>query len=101
MELTFTPQAARRVHEIMAEKGGNLALRIRIRRGPGGQQWSMTLEPNSAETVMVGNVPVAADSQTQKQLEGLVIDLVQTPDGPGFGVYPGNLSNRDWHQGTK
>lgn len=77
----------------MAEKGGNLALRIRIRRTIGGQEWEWSLEPCGPEARVIDTVLVVADSASAGQLEGLVVDWVQTPQGAGFGVYDRNLRN--------
>lgn len=88
---SFTPQAAMKLQAIMAEKGGSLALRIEISRGLGGPEWRLTLEPREPEAMVVDGVPVHAGSSTLKQMEGLIIDWVMTPDGPGLGVYDKNL----------
>lgn len=95
MDLRFTPRAAREILQIIGEWGGNLALRIQIRKGPAGVRWEMRLEPATAETVWCDGVPVLADAATQRRLEGLVIDWTQTPEGPGFGVFSSNLSAGD------
>lgn len=97
---SFTPQAARKLQAIMADKGGDLALRIDISRGLGGLEWRLTLESRGAEAVVVDGVPVHVGGSTLKQLEGLIIDWVVTPDGPGLGVYDRNLLDRDLHRGT-
>ena len=91
MNLTFTQAAARKILGIMAEKGGNLALRIKITRGLTGENWAFTLEPRSAAAEVVDGVPVAADSSTAARLEEMVIDWVGTAMGAGFGVYDRNL----------
>jgi len=93
VDFTFTPAAARKLQGYMAEKGSNVALRIQIRRSITGTEWAMTLEPRTGEAVTVGGVPVLVDPKTASQLEGLVIDWVQTPKGPGFGVYNRNLQD--------
>lgn len=101
MQLSFTPKAARKVQEIMAGKGGQLALRIRIRRGMTGVEWKMTLEPSSAEAVVVeGGVPVLADQQSRSYLEGVIIDWIQTPNGPGFGIFDRSLAQQDIRLGA-
>lgn len=97
---SFTPQAAKKLQAIIAEKGANLALRIEISRGLGGLEWRMTLEPHSPSALVVDGVPIHASSSTLKQMEGLIIDWVMTPDGPGLGVYDKNLLDRDLHRGT-
>lgn len=90
MEFSFTPAAARKVLSILAERGG-MALRIHIRKSGAAEKWAMTLEPASAATSVVDGVPVVVDGPTEKFLDGMVIDWVQTPEGPGFGVYERNL----------
>lgn len=100
MRFSFSNQAVKRVKGILAEHGGGLALRIKVRRVLSSMEWEMTLEPAGPETVTVDGVPVSADSQTQKHLDGLMIDWVQTPDGPGFGVYDRNLHQRDIKRGA-
>ena len=92
---SFTPQAAQKLNAIMQEKGGNLALRIEIESGPGGGSWRLTLVDRPPGALVVDGVPVQADSATLKQMEGLVIDWVLTPDGPGLGVYDRNLLDGD------
>ncbi|MFZ5815239.1 MAG: hypothetical protein ACOY93_08035 [Bacillota bacterium] len=94
MQFSFTPQASKKLLSIMSEKGGNLALRIDIHKGLGGTEWRMTLEPRSAEALQVDGVPVHVDSSTLKQLEGLIIDWIVTPEGPGLGVYDRSLIDR-------
>jgi Fe-S cluster assembly iron-binding protein IscA len=93
MQFSFTPMAVRKIQAIMAEKGGALALRIQIRRSAGADKWAMTLEPRTAEALLVDGVPVVVDSNTRSILEGLMIDWVQTPAGPGFGVFDQNLQD--------
>jgi Fe-S cluster assembly iron-binding protein IscA len=95
MPFSFTPAAAQKLLAIMAGKSGSLALRIDIHRGLGGTEWRMTLEPRTADALMVDGVPVHASPATLKQLEGLIIDWVMTPDGPGLGVYDKSLIERD------
>lgn len=99
MQFSFTPVASQKLLAIMAETGSNLALRIEINRGLGGLEWRMTLEPRSAAALMVNGVPVHASPATLKQLEGLIIDWVMTPDGPGLGVLDKSLLDRDLHRG--
>lgn len=99
MQFSFTPQASKQLLAIMAEKGGNLALRIEISSGLGGLEWKMTLEPKSSAAVLVDGVPVHAGPGTTRQMEGLIIDWVMTPDGPGLGVYDKSLIDRDLHRG--
>lgn len=84
---SFTPQAAQKLNAIMQEKGGNLALSIEI----SGGTWRLTLVERSPAALVVDGVPVQADSATLKQLDGLIIDWVLTPDGPGLGVYDRSL----------
>lgn len=88
---SFTPQAARKISEIILEKGGQLALNIQIERGLTGSNWRLTLEPRQPSALIVEGVPVHATSAALKQLDGLIIDWVMTPDGPGLGVYDRNL----------
>ena len=97
---SFTPQAAKKLQSIMAEKGGDLALRIEISRGLTGLEWRLTLEHRQPDALMVDGVPVHASGSTLKHMEGLIIDWVVTPDGPGLGVYDKNLLDRDLHHGT-
>lgn len=97
MQFSFTPQAVQKLQAIMAEKGGNLALRIDISRGLGGLAWKMTLEPRTASAIVADGVPVHSDPGTIRQMEGLIIDWVVTPDGPGLGVFDKNLIDRDLH----
>lgn len=99
MQFSFTPQASKKLQAIMAEKGGSLALRIEIARGLVGLEWKMTLEPRSGAAVVVDGVPVQAEPATTRQMEGLIIDWVMTPDGPGLGVYDKSLIDRDLHRG--
>ncbi len=100
MQLSFTPAAVRKLRSIMEEKGGNLALRIRIRRSIRGLSWQMTLEPAEPEAILVDGVPIHADKATQHHLDGLIIDWTQTPDGEGFGVYDRSMIRRDWKLGA-
>jgi Fe-S cluster assembly iron-binding protein IscA len=100
MQLQFTPRAVRKLKEILAAKGGGLAIRIRIRRTLSGFEWSITLEPATPEAIYVDGLPILADQATQSRLDGLVIDWVQTPSGPGLGVYDRNLVQRDLRQGA-
>lgn len=95
MQFSFTPTAARKIQSIMAEKGGSLALRIQIRKTMTGESWAMTFEPGRSATATVDGVAVIVDATTEKFLDGMVIDWVQTPQGAGFGVYERNL--RDMH----
>lgn len=95
MAFTFTPAAAKKLLAILAERGGNLALRIDIHKAlGGGQEWKMTLENRSPECLVVSGVPVSATAATLKQLDGLIIDWVTTPEGPGLGVYDKSLMDR-------
>ncbi len=98
MQLTFTPKAAQKVLSIIADKGGGLALRIRVGRSIGGPEWKMTLEVASSEAMLVNGVPVLADKGAQSHLDGMVVDWVMTPQGPGFGVYDRNLVKREYNQ---
>jgi len=91
MQLIITPRAAEQVRSVIGQKGGNLALRVQIRTMLGNISWDMSLVAVSANTVTIGGVPIEADKKTHEQLEGLVIDWVQTPEGPGFGVYDQTL----------
>jgi Fe-S cluster assembly iron-binding protein IscA len=91
LNLTITQAAARKILGIMAEKGGNLALRIKVGRGLTGESWNMTFEPRTAAAELVDGVLVAADSATVARLEEMVIDWVNTAQGAGFGVYDRNL----------
>lgn len=95
MQFSFTPAAARKVLAILAERGGGLSLRIQIRKSVTGEKWGMTLEPGTAAMSVVDGVPVVVDGATEKYLDGMVIDWVQTPEGDGFGVYERNL--REMH----
>lgn len=95
MELQFTPRAAREVLEIMAQRGGNMALRIQVRQGPANARWQMRLEPLSAEAVWCSGVPVLADAATWRVLDGLVLDWTQTPEGPGFGVFSSGMGAQE------
>jgi Fe-S cluster assembly iron-binding protein IscA len=79
----------------IAEKGSNLALRIKIRRSLAGYEWTMRLERLSSEAVTVNGVPVLADLASWTCLDGMVIDWVQTPEGPGFGVYDRSLQDQN------
>lgn len=95
VSFTFTPQAVRKIQSLIAARGGQLALRIDIRKKPSGPEWLMSLEPISAkaaESLVVDSIPVHLSAGTLEQLDGLVIDWVMTPEGPGFGVYDRNLS---------
>ncbi|HEY8345771.1 MAG TPA: hypothetical protein VIL07_00670 [Symbiobacteriaceae bacterium] len=91
MQVRFTPAAAREILQIMRERGNHLALRIQIRQGPGGLHWDMRLEPLSPQAVWADGVPVLADAQTWRYLDGMVIDWTQTPEGPGIGVFSSSL----------
>lgn len=97
MQLRFTPAAAREVQKILADRGHHLALCIHVRRSGSGQRWEMTLEPATPAAVRIDGVPVLADAQTWRYLEGMVIDWTQTPDGPGFGVYSSSLHPTETH----
>lgn len=92
MQLLITPKAVQKVRQIMTEKGGGLALRIAIRPGLTGPSWKMSLEAAGPEAIAVCGVPVQADHATRAKLEGMVIDWVVTPEGPGFGVYNSTLA---------
>jgi Fe-S cluster assembly iron-binding protein IscA len=96
MQLTFTPAAARKLRGIIAARGDSVALHIQIRRGA----WAMTLEPAGSEVLMVSGVPTVADLQSQTYLDGVVIDWVQTPQGPGFGIYDMNLQKLEMRMGA-
>lgn len=89
--LTFTSRAARQLEQIIADKGGGLALRIQINRSLGAMAWSMTLQPRTEAAHLVGTVPVLADHNTLSKLDAVTIDWIQTPEGPGFGVFDRNL----------
>ena len=88
---TFTPQAAQKLNAIMQERGGHLAVKIEIDSSGSGEVWRMTLVRRSAATAVVSGVPVQVDAGTAQLLDGLIIDWVMTPDGPGLGVYDQNL----------
>lgn len=91
MAFNFSASAAQKLQQIMAGKGGALALHIVIRRSAGGEKWAMTLEPRSHKAVEVDGIPVVLDHATAAALEGIIIDWVQTPEGAGFGVYDRSL----------
>ncbi|MDF2629300.1 MAG: hypothetical protein K0R39_3131 [Symbiobacteriaceae bacterium] len=91
MQFSFTPTASKKVLSMMAEKGSSLALRIQIRKTVSGESWTMTFEAGRSATGTVDGVPVMVDAGTEKYLDGMVIDWVQTPQGAGFGVYERNL----------
>lgn len=95
MSFTITPKAVQKIQSLIAARGGGLALRIDIRQKPSGPEWLMSLEPISAqaaESLVVNSIPVHLSAGTLQQLDGLVIDWVMTPEGPGFGVYDRNLN---------
>lgn len=98
MQLTITPKAAQRLLGFIAEKGGDLAVRIRISRSLSGIDWRMSLEPAGPDAVTVNGVPVVADKASQGHLDGMVIDWTLTPQGPGFGVYNRDLAHREFTQ---
>jgi len=91
VNLSFTPSAVNKILGFMAEKGGDLALRIHIRRTLSGTEWNMALENRTKEARLIDGIPVLVDPKTADKLEAVVIDWVQTPKGPGFGVYNRNL----------
>ncbi len=91
MQLIITPRAAEQVQNVIRQKGGSLALKIEVRRTLGSLSWDMSLVPLSPQTTAISGVPIEADKTTREHLEGLVIDWVQTPEGPGFGVYDQTL----------
>lgn len=96
MDLTLTPKAAEKIRSIIAEMGSNLALRIQVRRAlMGGVEWQMCLEQPGPDSVPVSGIPVVADKSSRTHLEGMVIDWVMTPAGPGFGIFDRSLVNRD------
>lgn len=99
MQFSFTPQAAKKLQEILAEAGGDLALRIEIHRVLGSSEWRITLEPQSPTALLVDGLPIHASPAALKHLEGLLIDWLMTPDGPGLGVYDKNLLDRDLQRG--
>ncbi|MFS8640752.1 MAG: hypothetical protein LOD90_08085 [Symbiobacteriaceae bacterium] len=92
---TFTPQAAQKLNEIIRERGGNLALSIVADPDATGGPWRLTLVPRRPSTPVVGGVPVEADAHAQQMLDGMIIDWVMTPDGPGLGIYDRNLVDND------
>lgn len=94
MRFSFTPQAVQRLNAILQEKQGDLAYRIQVQRTPAGVTWKMTLEPRTAEAVLVDGLPLHLDTAAHKALDGLIIDWVMTPDGPGLGVYDRYLNDR-------
>ena len=90
---SFTPQAAQKLNAILQEKGGELALAIEIERRGSDTLWRMTLLPRSKATMVVDGVPVHIDGVSLKRIDGLIIDWVHTPEGPGLGVYDCNMSD--------
>jgi Fe-S cluster assembly iron-binding protein IscA len=96
LQLTFSPQAVRKILSIINDKGGGLAVRIRIRRS----EWKVTLERATTEALLIDGISVLADEQTMEQLDGLMIDWLQTPDGPGFGVMDRKVQTRDLRLGA-
>jgi Fe-S cluster assembly iron-binding protein IscA len=96
LQLTFSPQAVRKILSIINDKGDGLAVRIRIRRN----EWKLTLERATTEAFLIDGVPILADEQTLEQLDGLMIDWLQTPAGPGFGVMDRKLQTRDLRLGA-
>lgn len=92
MQLTLTPRATTKILDIIAEKGGHLALRIKVRKLLGSFNWEMSLQPHGADLVYVNSVPLDLDATSRQHLDGLVIDWVQTPEGPGFGIYGRDLN---------
>jgi Fe-S cluster assembly iron-binding protein IscA len=91
VQLIITPRASEQIKSVISQKGGNLALQIQVRRTPNSVKWDMSLVPLSPDSITISGVPVEADKTTREHLEGLVIDWVQTPEGPGFGVYDQTL----------
>ncbi len=92
---TFTPQAAQKLNQIMQERGGNLALSIVADPAVTGGEWRLTLVPRGLSTMVVNGVPVEADAHALRMLDGVIIDWVMTPDGPGLGIYDRNLVDND------
>jgi len=92
---TFTPQAAQKLNQIMQERGGNLALSIVADPEVTGGMWRLTLVPRRPTTPVVDGVPVEADPHARRLLDGVIIDWVMTPDGPGLGIYDRNLVDND------
>jgi Fe-S cluster assembly iron-binding protein IscA len=92
MDLKITPAAGKKLTQIILEKGGSLAIRVRVRQGMTGPTWSWSLEPWTPEAILVDGVPLLMDEASKKELEGMVIDWMQTPSGPGLGVYARNLT---------
>ena len=92
---TFTPQAAQKLKQIIQERGGNLALSIAADPGTTGGPWRLTLVPRRPSATVVSGVPVEADAEALRLLDGMIIDWVLTPDGPGLGIYDQNLVDND------
>lgn len=91
MDLKITPAAGKQLTKIIIEKGGNLAIRVKVKQGLGGPTWAWSLEPWVPEAFLVDGVPLLMDEPAKKFMDGLVIDWMQTPSGPGLGVYAKNL----------
>lgn len=92
---TFTPQAAQKLNQIIQERGGNLALSIVADPEAAGGMWRLTFVPRRPTHMVVDGVPVEADRHALRLLDGVIIDWVMTPDGPGLGIYDRNLVDND------
>lgn len=94
MDLKITPAAGKHLTKIIIEKGGNLAIRVKVKQGLAGSTWSWSLEAWTPEAELVDGVPLLMDESARKYMEGLVIDWMQTPSGPGLGVYAKSLARQ-------
>jgi Fe-S cluster assembly iron-binding protein IscA len=91
MDVKITPAAGKKLTQIIIEKGGSLAIRVQVKNSLVGPTWNWSLEPWAPEAELVDGVPLLMDETAKKYMSGMVIDWMQTPNGPGLGVYAQSL----------
>lgn len=92
MDLKITPAAGKHLTQMIIAKGGSLAVRITVKQSPAGPTWGWALAPWTPEAFLVEGVPLLMDETAKKYMSGLVLDWLETPNGPGLSVYAKSLS---------
>ena len=87
----ITPQAARQVRDLVAEKNSSeeMGLRLAIERGGcAGLQYAMTLGPKKSEDILLehAGAKIFIDAPSSEQLADCTLDYEEELAGSGFRI---------------
>lgn len=96
--ITITETAGDKIKELMAEKEGTVYLRVGVKTGGClGLSYRLTLD----EEVCLGDIeaweqdiPIVVDRESDRYLDGAIIDYKESLLGTGFIIHNPNAVNR-------